>query len=119
MNRIKILRNKLGLTQRQLGKLLTVSQQAIHQYENSESEPDISTLKKMSEIFGVSIDTIVKNDRFYNNKSSHLDSITNNFKDENINNNNLLVKYKKLPKDIQSNIYNLIEQIHKSQNLSL
>lgn len=117
MNRIKSLRKKAGLTQKELGKLITVSQQAIHQYENSESEPDISTLKKMSEIFQVSIDTIVKNDYIFEFQENIANPPANN--KINIETYNLIYKYENLPKDIKSNLYSLIDQIFKVQNLNL
>ncbi|MBR4406733.1 MAG: InlB B-repeat-containing protein [Clostridia bacterium] len=52
---ISKLRKKQGLTQEQLGKKLNVSYQAISKWENNLSEPDLETLEKLTEVFGISM----------------------------------------------------------------
>lgn len=52
---ISELRKKKGLTQEQLGKQLNVSYQAVSKWENNLSEPDLETLEKMTEVFGISM----------------------------------------------------------------
>lgn len=59
MNRIKELRVQRGLKQTDLCKQLGVTQGALSGWENENYEPDIKALKKMSEIFGVSVDYIL------------------------------------------------------------
>lgn len=59
MNRIKELRTAKGLKQTDLAKQLGVTQGALSGWENENYEPDIKALKKMAEIFGVSIDYIL------------------------------------------------------------
>ena len=59
MNRIKELRNSHNIKQVELCKRLGVTQGALSGWENEKYEPDISSLKKMSEIFGVSIDYLL------------------------------------------------------------
>ena len=59
MNRIKELRTAKGLKQTDLAKRLGVTQGALSGWENENYEPDIKALKKMSEIFGVSVDSIL------------------------------------------------------------
>lgn len=49
------LRKEKGLTQEQLGKQLNVSYQAVSKWENNLSEPDLETIEKLSEIFGISL----------------------------------------------------------------
>ncbi|MBQ3158509.1 MAG: trypsin-like peptidase domain-containing protein, partial [Clostridia bacterium] len=49
------LRKKQGLTQDQLGKKLNVSYQAVSKWENDLSEPDLETLEKLTNIFGISM----------------------------------------------------------------
>lgn len=53
------LRVKANLTQKDLGDKLNVTPQAISRWEQNLVEPSLETLKKMSQIFGVSIDQIV------------------------------------------------------------
>lgn len=59
MNRIQILRKENNLTQQDLAEKLGVSNKSISKYERGEREPDFNTLKKLSNIFNVSIDYIL------------------------------------------------------------
>lgn len=56
---IKNLRNKHGLTQRELAEQLHVTAQAVSRWENGEVEPSIGTITSMAEIFGVTTDEII------------------------------------------------------------
>lgn len=56
---IKELRGKLGITQKELAKLLNVSFQTISKWENGINLPDIIYLPKMAEIFDVSTDVLL------------------------------------------------------------
>jgi transcriptional regulator with XRE-family HTH domain len=54
------LRTAKGMTQAELGELLSYSDKSVSKWERAEAVPDAYVLKKMSEIFGVSVDyTIV------------------------------------------------------------
>ena len=57
--KIKELRTKNFLTQKELADKLFVSYQAVSRWENDEVEPSIDTIKKMASIFGVSIDELL------------------------------------------------------------
>ena len=59
MNRIQILRKENNLTQQDLAEKLGVSNKSISKYERGEREPDFNTLKKLSNIFNVSIDYLL------------------------------------------------------------
>ena len=54
--RIKELRKEKGLTQKQLAKLLNKSETGFASWEQGLSEPGISDIRKMCEIFNVSAD---------------------------------------------------------------
>ena len=58
MNRIKELRVKNGYTQAELAKALNISQGSISGYETGRFEPDLDTIKKMSELFNVTMDEL-------------------------------------------------------------
>ena len=47
-NKIKDLRTKVGMTQKELAEKLHVSFQTVSRWEKDENEPDISTLKSIS-----------------------------------------------------------------------
>lgn len=57
--RIMAHRKRLGLTQDQLAEKLGVTAQAVSKWENDQSCPDITTLPRLAEIFGVSTDTLL------------------------------------------------------------
>lgn len=59
-SKIKQLRKIMHLTQKDLAKLLGLSTSTVQKYELEQREPTIETLSKMSEIFGVSLDTFTK-----------------------------------------------------------
>ncbi len=53
------LRKEANLTQSELGEKLSITAQAISKWEKGTSEPDITTLKKIADIYGVSISYII------------------------------------------------------------
>ena len=56
------LRRKQGLSQETLAEKLNCSRQVISKWENGTTSPDAEMLQKYSELFGVSIDYLVKED---------------------------------------------------------
>lgn len=59
MNKIKELREKKGMKQAELGRLLNVNNSAISKYESGKLQLTDETLVKLSNIFEVSIDYIL------------------------------------------------------------
>ncbi len=57
--RISENRKRLGLTQDQLAERLGVTAQAVSKWENDQSCPDINTLPRLAEIFGISVDALL------------------------------------------------------------
>lgn len=53
------LRTRAGLTQTELGNLLSYSDKSVSKWERAEGIPDAYVLKKMSEIFGVTVDALL------------------------------------------------------------
>lgn len=56
------LRRKQGLSQEGLAEKLDCSRQVISKWENGTTTPDAEMLQKYSDLFGVSIDYLVKDD---------------------------------------------------------
>lgn len=54
------LRTKAGYTQAELGEMLCYSDKSISKWERAEAIPDAYVLKRMGEIFGVSVDYLLK-----------------------------------------------------------
>ena len=58
-NNIINLRTAKGMTQAELGELLNYSDKSVSKWERAEAVPDAYVLKKMSGIFGVSVDYLL------------------------------------------------------------
>ncbi len=56
---LKSIRIKNNLTQDEMAEKLLVTRQAISRWENGETEPNIESLKLLSTIFNISINTIL------------------------------------------------------------
>lgn len=56
------LRKKAGMSQDELAEQMDVSRQSVSKWEGAQSIPDLSKILKMSEIFGVSTDYLLKDD---------------------------------------------------------
>jgi len=55
-------RNELALTQDELAEKIYVSRQSISNWENDRTYPDLKSLLLLSDVFGVSLDKLVKGD---------------------------------------------------------
>lgn len=61
--KLKEMRTRLGLSQEQFAKTINVSRQAIIKWESDKGIPDISNLQELSEIFGVTIDYLLNDEK--------------------------------------------------------
>ena len=59
---IKKHRTELGLSQEEFADKIFVTRQSVSNWENDKNYPDINSLVLMAEIFGVSLDSLVKGD---------------------------------------------------------
>lgn len=60
---LKQIRERCGLSQKQLALKLKLAPSAVCQYESGKREPSIEILIKLSEIFGCTIDELVKGEK--------------------------------------------------------
>ena len=60
---IQDIRDRNNMTQEELGKMLHVTRQTISNCENEKSYPDLITLIEISDMFDISLDTMLKGDR--------------------------------------------------------
>lgn len=54
------LRKKAGMSQEELAEKVGVSRQAISKWEGAQAMPDMNRVLKLSEVFGVSTDYLLK-----------------------------------------------------------
>lgn len=69
-NKLKKLRMDEGMSQEELSRELSVSRQAVYKWENNRGYPDIDNLIRISDIFNVTIDELIRNDKDMKNKIS-------------------------------------------------
>lgn len=62
-SKIAAIRKNNKMSQEEFAEIFNVSRQTISNWENSKSYPDIKTLVKMSDIFDVSLDVLLKEDK--------------------------------------------------------
>lgn len=60
--KIKSLRQSNDLTQKELAEKLNVSSQAISNWEREKGYPDIANIIQLSDLFNISLDTLIKED---------------------------------------------------------
>jgi transcriptional regulator with XRE-family HTH domain len=60
------LRNKKGITQTELAKILNIRQNTYSQYETKNRQPDYETLKKIADYYQVSIDYLLEHEKKQN-----------------------------------------------------
>lgn len=65
-SKLKNARSEKGITQEQAAELLGVSRQTISNWENNKSYPDIISVIKMSDIYSISLDHLLKEDKSMN-----------------------------------------------------
>jgi transcriptional regulator with XRE-family HTH domain len=58
-DRLKEIRNTQKLTQEDVSKQINKSRAAYARYETGDREPDIETLKKIADIFKISVDYLI------------------------------------------------------------
>lgn len=61
--KVKIFRKNLNLSQKDLGKKVGIDQKQICRYETGESDPPIDILKKLAEVFGVTVDFLLNDSK--------------------------------------------------------
>ena len=76
---IKDARQNNNISQESLAKQLGVSRQTISSWENGKSYPDLVSIIKMSDIFNISLDKMLKEDKkLVNNMQEKMDTVKSN-----------------------------------------
>ena len=76
--KLQLLRNNNRLSQEELGEKLGVSRQAISKWESGQSTPDLKKLIAISELYNITIDSLVKDEyEFDVFKSNEVSSVDN------------------------------------------
>ena len=81
--KIKNARISANLTQEQVAEALDVSRQTISNWENEKTYPDIVSVVKMSNLYNISLDHLLKEEKPMSNYLNYLDESTNTVKRKN------------------------------------
>lgn len=81
--KIKNARMKAKLTQEQVADALGVSRQTISNWETERTYPDIISVVKMSDLYGISLDHLLKEEQPMSNYLDYLEESTNTVKSKN------------------------------------
>ena len=71
INKIRLLREGIGLSQEYVADKLNISQQAYSKMEKNPQNATLERLQKLSEVLGVNINSIVGNDDMYIQQNFH------------------------------------------------
>lgn len=83
-SKIKNARNEAGYTQERAAEALNVSRQTISNWENGKSYPDIVSVIKMSDLYSVSLEHLLKEEKdMKDNYMEYLEESTNKVKSNN------------------------------------
>ena len=95
------LRTENGLSQRNIAKILNISQGTYNNWENGKTEPSIAQLIELSKFFEISVDYLISN--------SDDTGIINYNKNITEYEKALLDNFNQLPTTLQNNIFELIQ----------
>ena len=74
--KLKSIRKQVGMSQELLAEKIGVSRQAVTKWETGAGIPDIENMISISNLFNISIDELICNERTTLNTSEYLESIT-------------------------------------------
>ncbi len=102
------LRTEKGLSQRNIAKILNISQGTYNNWENGKTEPSIAQLIELSKFFEISVDYLISN--------SDDAGIINYNKNITEYEKALLDNFNQLPTTLQNNIFELIQNYKSVKN---
>ena len=108
--KLKRIRSKFGLSQEQLAEIMNVSRQAITKWENDNGLPDVSNLKELSKVFGLTVDYLLDDNNGLPALSMKKELDKNKYK-------NTMTMYNEVLKEYYSELYE-IYVLSRSKKLS-
>lgn len=121
---IKTIRQKQGLTQKQLGELCGIDEANIRKYENGKLEPSLTTIRKIASALGVYIGRLVDDwyihvdevgDDFLSYANSYDDFLSGLQRQQKHEENLLLADYRKLNSDGQDEARKRVNELTQIQ----
>ena len=81
--KIKNARTSANLTQEQVAEALDVSRQTVSNWENEKTYPDIVSVIKMSDLYNISLDHLLKEEKPMSDYLNYLEESTNTVRSKN------------------------------------
>lgn len=107
-DRIKHLRKYYHLTQDDLSKKLDIKRHTICDWESERTEPNITALKKISEVFNITVDYLLGYD---NTEEPTNYKVVKKFRTKDEFEHNLITEVLQMPEDKQRKLLDLIYQL--------
>lgn len=108
---LRRIREKYGMTQRELGDLIGKDQKIISKYENERIEPDIETLKAMAKVLNSTIDYLVGIE-----EENHKEALLINGEPLTPKEANHIIEYRKLDVKTRKSYDNILEKMSQQQD---
>lgn len=102
--RIRYERDRIGITQKELGQMVGVLPQTVSMWEQGRTTPDSITLNQLAEIFGVDISLILTDNADYEKRQAEKKQVFNLTKREEL----LITKLRAMPPDLRQAIDRII-----------
>lgn len=113
MVNLKKLRLERKLSQQKLAEKFGITQQAIYNYENDISEPDIYMLKQFADFFHTSVDYIIG---YTDNPLPHENTDTLQMKAVPTKELHHLAMYRKLPMRMRDRLDDFLDEFFETEN---
>ena len=111
--KIRNLRESHGFTQKQIADLLKINRSTYAYYESGRIFPSVSIIIKLSELYSVSCDYLIKSDIKHTNSVDAYDFLNRICKKE----CELLCYFRMIPTNVQNKIMDAMKTIVKKINL--
>lgn len=83
-NRLLQYRKQHNLSQEELAEKIGVSRQAVSKWERAEASPDTDNLIRIAELYGVSLDELLKGNKDYSNDTEQAESNASYYKEDRV-----------------------------------
>lgn len=110
-DKLRYLREKNGYTQRKVADFLNIDRSTYSYYETGKTRPDIETLKKLANLFHVSIDYIAENNVKLRNERAAYTTRTSSVEPLSDMEENIIQLYRNLAQEDRQKVGDAVIQI--------
>lgn len=107
-DRLKLLRNRKGLSQSEFAKQIGVSKSSVNMYERGDREPNFETLEAIADYFNVDLDYLMGKSEI-ENRARFVPGVTNAVSTLTPDEADLLCKYRALDESGRGRVRNVLD----------